>query len=126
MVIQSPFIWHELVTSDQKKSGVFFNELMGWSTKEVDAGEYGTYTLFQKDGEDIAGMMNPTPDTPGKAPYWHSYIAVEDVDDCARRTPELGGKVLVAPHDIPDVGRICIVSDPMGTIAHLMTPAEGG
>ena len=123
MTIQSPFIWHELVTSDQKKSGVFFSELMGWDTKEVEAGEYGTYTLFQKDGEDIAGMMNPTPDTPGKGSYWHSYIAVEDVNVCARRTPELGGKVLVPPHDIPDVGRVCIVSDPMGTIAHLMTPA---
>jgi len=122
MTNQSPFIWHELVTSDQKKSGTFFGKLLGWSAKEVDAGEFGTYTLFQKEGQDIAGMMNPTPDTPGEGSYWHSYIAVEDVDHCAKHAPELGGKVLVMPHDIPDVGRVCIVSDPTGAIAHLMTP----
>jgi len=122
MTNKSPFVWHELVTPDQKKSGAFFSELLGWSIKEVDAGEFGTYTLFQKEGQDIAGMMNPTPDTPGKGSYWHSYIAVEDVNDCAKRAPELGGKVLVPPHDIPDVGRVCIVSDPTGAIMHLMKP----
>jgi hypothetical protein len=40
-------------------------------------------------------MMNPTPDTPGKD--WHSYIAVENVDEYAERVPSLGGRVLVAP-----------------------------
>lgn len=67
-------------------------------------------------------MMNPTPDTPGKGSYWHSYIAVENVDSCADKTPKLGGKVLVQPHDVPDVGRICIVEDSTGAIAHIMQP----
>lgn len=61
MATESPFIWHELVTSDQKNSGAFFSQLFGWACKEVDAGPFGTYTLFQKNGQDIAGMMNPTP-----------------------------------------------------------------
>jgi len=69
-------------------------------------------------------MMNPTSNTPGDKSYWHSYIAVLDVDTCAKRTSELGGKVFVPPHDIPDVGRICIVSDPTGAITHLMQPIE--
>ena len=112
------------MTPDQKKSGAFFSELLGWSTKEVDAGEFGTYTLFQKEGHDVAGMMNPTPDTPNKGSYWHSYIAVDDVDSCAKQASALGGKVLVSPHDVPDVGRICAVSDPTGAIAHLMQPIE--
>lgn len=119
---QSPFIWHELVTSDQKNSGAFSSDLFGWTRNEVDAGSFGTYTLFQKDGEDVAGMMNPTPDTPGKGSFWHSYIAVDDVDECAKRTPLLGGSVVVPPHDVPDVGRVCIVEDPNGAIAHLLQP----
>ena len=61
---QNPFIWHELVTSDQEISGAFFSQLLGWERKQVDAGEFGAYTLFQKNGQDVAGMMNPTPDTP--------------------------------------------------------------
>ena len=79
---------------------------------------------FKKNGEDIAGMMNPTTDTPGKGSYWHSYIAVDDIDDCAKQTKALGGKVLVPPHDVPDVGRVCAVSDPTGAIVHLMQPIE--
>jgi hypothetical protein len=105
MTDQSPFIWHELVTPDQEISGAFFSKLLGWNLTQVDAGEFGTYTLFQKEGQDIAGMMNPTPDTPGEGSYWHSYIAVEDIDTCAKQTTELGGAVLVPPHDVPDVGR---------------------
>ncbi len=119
----NPFIWQELVTSDQDLSGKFFSQLLGWRTKQVDAGKYGTYTLFQKDDQEIAGMMNPTLDTPGQGSYWHSYIAVEDVDDCARRAVELGGKLLVPPHDVADVGRICVIADPVGAVTHLMTPS---
>ena len=122
MTDRSPFIWHELVTPDQKKSGTFFSQLFGWTRKEVDAGKFGIYTLFQKDGQDVAGMMNPTPETPVNESFWHSYIAVENVDECAKRTPSLGGSVVVPPHEVPDVGRICIVADPTGAIAHLMQP----
>lgn len=121
---ENPFIWQELVTTHQEESGAFFSKLFGWDLKQVDAGEFGAYTLFQKDGHDIAGMMNPTPDTPEQGSYWHSYIAVQDIDDCVKQTEQLGGKVLVQPHDIPDVGRFCAVSDPTGAIVHLMQPVE--
>lgn len=120
----NPFIWQELVTSDQEASGAFFSKLLGWNLKQVDAGAFGTYTLFQKEGQDIAGMMSPTPDTPGKGSYWHSYIEVEDIDNCAKQAIALGGKVLVPPHDVPDVGRICAVSDPTGATVHLMQPVN--
>jgi uncharacterized protein len=69
-------------------------------------------------------MMNPKPETPGKGSYWHSFIAVENVDECARRVHSLGGSVLVAPHDVPDFGRVCAVADPKDVIAHLVQPAR--
>ncbi len=37
------FICHELDTNDQKKSG---NYLFAWTLKEIDAGEFGIYTIF--------------------------------------------------------------------------------
>jgi hypothetical protein len=122
MADQSPFIWHELVTDDQARSGTFVSQLLGWTRREVDAGPFGIYTLFQKNGADVAGMMNPTPDTPGKGSYWHSYIAVDDVNDCANRAPALGGRILVAPHDVPEFGRVCAIADPTGAVAHLVQP----
>ncbi len=121
---QSPFIWHELVTPDQTSSGAFFSQLFGWTRKEIDAGSFGIYTLFQKNGQDVAGMMNPTSDTPGKGSFWHSYIAVEDIEECAKQASLLGGSVVVPPQEVPDVGRICVVADPTGAIAHLMQPLK--
>jgi len=118
----NPFVWQELVTPDQETSGTFFSKLFGWDLKQVDAGKFGIYTLFQIEGQDVAGMMNPTPDTPGDGSYWHSYIAVDDIDECAQQTTVLGGKVLVPAHDVPGVGRVCAVSDPTGAIVHLMQP----
>lgn len=121
----NPFIWHELVTPDQRTSGEFFCTLLGWEKRAVDAGRFGTYTLFRKGDVDIAGMMNPTPDGTDERPHWHSYIAVDDVDECARRAQELGGRVVVPPHDVPDVGRVCVVVDPTGAVADLLQPAAG-
>lgn len=115
------FVWNELVTPDQEKSGEFYSQLFGWTRKEVETDQYGIYTLFQKDGESVAGMMNPTPDTPVEGAYWHTYLAVEDVDECAQNTLDLGGKVLVSPQDIPGVGRVCVISDPTGAVTYLMT-----
>lgn len=120
----SPFIWNELVTADQRTSGAFFAQLLGWTRKEVDAGPFGTYTLFQKGGNDVAGMMNPTPDTTGKGSFWHAYLAVDNVDECAGRARSLGGSVQVAPHDVPDFGRVCVVADPTGAEAHLVQPLK--
>ncbi|MCZ7662556.1 MAG: VOC family protein [Thermoleophilia bacterium] len=121
---ENPFIWHELVTPDQQTSGEFFRQLFGWTSREVDAGPFGTYTVFQKDGQDVAGMMNPTPETPSKDPYWHSYLAVEDVDACAKQTSSHGGRVIVPPHEVPEFGRVCMVADPTGAVAHLVQPAK--
>lgn len=45
---------------------MFFSELLGWTLKEIDAGEFGIYTIFQKDGQDVAGMMNQTSESPNK------------------------------------------------------------
>lgn len=118
----NPFIWHELVTSNQDKSGEFFCKLLGWQNKQVDAGHFGTYTIFKSGENDVAGMMTPTSDTPYENAYWHSYIAIDDIEKCAKQAIELGGSLIVPPHDVPDIGRICIVGDPMGAIAHLMQP----
>ncbi len=117
---QNPFIWQELVTPDQETSGAFYSKLFGWSLKQVDAGEYGMYVIFIKDGKSIAGMMNPTAKTPGEGSYWHSYIGVEDIDECVKQTTQLGGKVIVPAHHIPDEGQVCVIADPTGAIVHLM------
>jgi len=119
---KTPFIWHELVTPDEEKSGEFYCKLLGWNIRKVDAGEYGIYTIFQKDNNDIAGMMNPTHETPKSNAFWHSYIEVDNIDICVGKVTELGGKILVKTHIVEDVGKICMLEDPAGASVYLMEP----
>jgi len=62
----------------------------------------------------------PNPDltlqVQGRPPHWGSYVTVDDVDATARTARDLGGKVLLGPHDIPNVGRFCVIEDPQGAV----------
>ena len=122
MANQNPFIWQELITLDQEISGAFYSKLFGWATKKVDAGEYGSYTIFKKDGQSIAGMMDSNSDTTGEGSYWHPYIAVDDIKECVKQSILLGGKVIVPPHHVPDEGWVSVIADPTGAVVHLKQP----
>jgi uncharacterized protein len=120
------FMWNQLVTPNQQKCGSFYSALLGWSRREVDAGPFGTYTLFSHGGTDVGGMMNPTTDfSRSRPPWWQAFIAVADVDACASRVVDLGGSVIESPHEIPGVGRACMVADPMGAVVQLISPISG-
>jgi len=124
MTHSDTFIWHELVTPDQETSGNFFSELLGWDRRKVDAGPRGTYTIFQHNDKDVAGMMNPTSDYGrGRPAQWFTYIAVGDINKQAARVEELGGTLIEGPTDIPGVGRVCMLTDPTGgAVIRLMEP----
>ena len=118
------FLSNELLTDDQPTAGAFYSELFGWERREVDAGPLGTYTLFQRDGRDVAGMMNPTArDYAGSPPpRWIAYIAVDDAAKTAARVAVLGGTVLEAPNHVKGVGTICMFKDPVGALIYIMQP----
>ena len=119
------FVWNELVTTDRAACGDFYSSLLGWSRKEVNMGPLGTYTVFHQNGTDVAGMMSPATEfSRGRPPFWSAYIAVADIDACVVRVTELGGKIIAPPEDIPDVGRVCMLTDPTGAPVCLMTPAK--
>lgn len=117
------FCWDELSSPDPAAAKAFYSPLLGWRTQEVPMGETGTYHLFQSGGaEPRAGLM-PTPPGAAGPPCWLPYIQVTDVDAIAARVPDLGGKVFVAPQDIPGVGRFSVAADPTGAMIAFLTPA---
>ncbi len=121
--MSAKFIWNELVTPDQQVSGEFFSKLFGWERNVVHVGAHGAYTLFQEDGKDVAGMMNPATDySRSRPPFWAAYIEVDDVDRYVAKVEELGGTIIAPPEDIPNVGRVCMIADPKGAPVCLITP----
>ena len=121
MATNGTFIWNELISADQSGSSQFYAKLLGWERKEVDTGDDKSYSIFIKNGRIVGGMMGLPDDDPTATSHWEPYIAVDNVDACAERIPRLGGKLLTPPHDIPDIGRVCLIRDPSGAQVALVT-----
>jgi len=117
---QGIFCWNELMTRDTEAAGRFYSELIGW--KPTDSGMPGMqYTVFKAGDKDAGGMMTMPAELPKEVPaHWMAYITVDDVDGAAKKTGELGGKVIVPPQDIPNVGRFCVIQDPTGAAVGLL------
>lgn len=110
MAQHGTFMWNHLVTTNQRKSGDFYSALLRWNRREMDFGPFGIYTVFQQNGKDVAGMMNPTIDyTRSRPSCWYAYIAFDDVDAFAARVRQLGGMIIEPPHDSQELdGRACL------------------
>jgi uncharacterized protein len=123
-ISEGVFVWDELTTSDTDAAIAFYGEVLGWTGRGMDMGEMGTYTIFERGGEDgdVAGCMK-TPPGMEAPPHWLVYIGVDDVDATAARAKELGATVFHEATDIPDVGRFAIVQDPAGAVFGLFRPS---
>lgn len=104
--------WNELSTSDANASKAFYTSLFGWTAETSDMGGRD-YTVFQSGDDQVAGMMEITPDMGPMPPSWGVYFDVEDPDETAGRVKDLGGNVFVPPTDFPG-GRFALVTDPQG------------
>jgi len=121
------FIWYELCTDDADAAGHFYGAILGW--RITDSGQPGMdYRILQARDEDtgewrpIGGLMPLSEEMKqgGASPVWLGYIGVDDVDQSVARVIELGGKVRMPATDIPDVGRLAMVTDPQGTPFYVM------
>jgi len=107
------FSWFELMTTDVKGAKKFYSELFGWSIKDMPMQDM-TYSVVNANGDEVAGIMSMTPESSEMPPTWGVYMTVDDVEETVKKAKSLGGKVLVEPRDIPDVGRFCVIQDPQG------------
>lgn len=110
------FCWIELGTSDQTAAKNFYGSIFGWTPNDMPMGPGAFYTIFRLDGRDAAAGYTLRPDQVAQhvPPHWMLYIQVDKVDASAAKVPQLGGKVIVAPFDVMDAGRMSVVQDPTG------------
>jgi uncharacterized protein len=121
------FIWYELLTSDAEAAQKFYGAVLGW--KFADSGQTGMdYRIINAGEHSVGGLMAITKDMAahGARPTWLSYIAVKDVDATVAEIQKRGGAVHMAGMDIPNVGRIAMVTDPHGAPFYVMKPQGHG
>lgn len=109
-------IWNELVSPDLPKATAFYTEVLGvtWEAQPMGDTEY----LLLKVGDHMAGGAMPP--MQGVPPHWNIYFNVADVDGSVAKAEELGAKTVAPAFDVPDVGRMAVLSDPQGAMFCLM------
>jgi predicted enzyme related to lactoylglutathione lyase len=109
------------MTTDPEAAKKFYKDLFGWELQEMSMPGMN-YTVVKAAGQGIGGIMAMPPNLPpGVPPNWGAYVTVPDVDATAKKAAELGGVILVAPQDIPTVGRFAVIRDPQGAVISAIT-----
>ena len=116
------FSWNELLTTDPNAATKFYTQLFGWTTQDFPMPDF-TYTVVRMGGADMGqgGIMPIPTHAKGMPPSWFSYVTVDNVDATAKQAEQLGGKIMVEPTDIPQVGRFAVIQDPQGAAISIIT-----
>jgi len=117
--------WWELATKDAAKAKEFYSKLCGWKIVENDMGGF-TYNLLHR-GEEMFGGLYDMSGVPGmeQVPaHWGTYFQCDDVDATAAKAKNLGATLCKEPCDIPDTGRMAVLTDPTGAHFMLFAPSE--
>jgi predicted enzyme related to lactoylglutathione lyase len=112
------FVWVDLVTQDVARARSFYGDLFGWTFRGGDG-----YTEVLHDGTPIAGIVAAT--DPERGSEWLASLSVADVDRASALASEGGGIVERGPLDVPDRGRLALVSDPEGALLLLLRASTG-
>jgi predicted enzyme related to lactoylglutathione lyase len=116
------FIWYELMTPDAEAAKAFYESVVGWSFGEA-ASEFKGYRMIGRSDGGFAGGLLPLTDDMqqhGGRPGWLGYIYVSDVDQTVAAIERDGGKTWMAATDIPNVGRVALVTDPQSAPFYVM------
>jgi predicted enzyme related to lactoylglutathione lyase len=126
MAEHGTFMWNELMTADVDGSKAFYASVLGWTFQEMNIGA-GPYNVAMVGDAPAGGIFKMDgPQFAGQSPQWMAYIKVDDVDAIVGKVEAAGGKVLQPPFDVPTVGRIAMIADPVGAAVGIMTPVDNG
>ena len=110
-----PVVHFEIAGRDGKRLQDFYARLFDWKTEVDPAMNYG---LVETGGEGgiNGGIMQTQGDVP---PYLTFYVAVDDLQAYLGKAESLGGRTVVPPTPIPNVGAFAMFHDPEGNLVGL-------
>lgn len=120
------FIWYELMTPDPDAAAAFYGDVVGWTVgaNAMPEGGMDYRMIARSNGRFSGGVMALTDEMigGGAKPGWLGYIYVPDVDAEVERILAEGGQVRMPAMTMEGVGRMAMVTDPLGAPFYLMTP----
>jgi hypothetical protein len=126
----NPVVHFEMPYDNRERMAKFYKSAFGWRTEmlgeDMDRYVVATTTATGDDhrpkerGAINGGFYAKKADWP--AQYPSVVIAVDDIDDAARKVKQAGGKVLGAPVEIPGIGEYVSITDTEGNRVALLKP----
>ena len=104
--------WTELSVPDPETAKDFYGAVFGWKTQTDPRPEAGGYAMFLLDGAPVAAVSPMYDDSTPVA--WSVCLSVKDAERTALKAAEHGGKTLMPPVDVFDLGRYGVLTDPDG------------
>lgn len=122
------FLWYELLTKDPAAAKAFYDDVVGWNIDAEPAMEGMDYRMIVAHDGNVGGVMglNAEMIAGGAQPMWLAYFTADDVDATVAAIVEAGGQVHLPAFDVPDVGRLAMVTDPQGVPFYVMRGAVEG
>ena len=114
-------LWNQCHTPDPAAATEFYKAVFGYEIEEMDMGGEQPFRLLKVGGRGIGGVRELTSE--GEPPNWSTVFAVADTDETVAKAKELGGKALMEPFDLPEIGRLAVLQDPAGAVFQVMTSA---
>jgi predicted enzyme related to lactoylglutathione lyase len=104
----SPVVHLELHTSDREAASVFYSQLLGWRSEQVNC-RWGTYQALALGG----GLEGGIVECGAERAIWLPYVDVDRIEPATERACDLGASVLLSPREGP-AGWRSVVRTPAG------------
>jgi len=115
------FCWHNLITPDIKASKEFYAALLDWVPVTTDVAGTGWW-LDKTNQKALAPHAGMAKSDVSKSAKWISYLTVADVDAAVKLVSQLGGSIQKAAADMGQYGRVCELTDNLGSSVAIFTP----
>lgn len=110
--------WIDLTVENASEVREFYEQVVGWTSEEVEMGGYDDFMMQTAQGDTIAGICHARGPNEGLPPQWMVYITVADLESSVAQCRKLGGEVLLEPRQVGS-GQCAIIRDPGGACVAL-------
>jgi predicted enzyme related to lactoylglutathione lyase len=125
LALTGKFIWFDLVTDEIDVTRQFYADLFGWNIEQSGPAPE-RYSVVTNAGRRIGGILQrPAPPGAAAGARWISLMSIPNVIHATQYAQGRGGKVLIAPADLPHRGAHAILRDPQGAVFGVLRSSTG-
>jgi predicted enzyme related to lactoylglutathione lyase len=114
--------WVDLTVPNAEPVRDFYASVTGWRPERVPMHGYDDFNMLPPDGDaPAAGICHARGGNAALPAAWLIYITVEDVDVSAGLCKDQGGRLVIEPRNMGEMGRFCVIEDPAGAVVALFS-----